>query len=90
MFRFKKSVRVPYKRQGYIYFTSLRYEELDEDKRETIRKLCRECGGRYSKALFEAVTTERSRGYICDTNYISRDTLKRMMKAYYERFPKEL
>lgn len=87
MFRFKESVKVSYKRQGYIYFTSLRYNELDDEKKQVIRKLCRECGGAYSKALFKAVTTETSDDLICDTHYISKSTLARMKREYYERFP---
>ena len=90
MFRFKAGIKVSYKRQGYIYFTSLRYEELSDEKQRRIRQLCRECGGQHSKALFTAVTTETSIDLICDSNYISRETLKRMKKAYYEKFPKEL
>lgn len=90
MFRFKESIRVPYKRQGYIYFTSLRYDELDKEKQRKIRTLCRECGGAYSKALFKAVTTETSLDFICDTHYISKATLYRMIREYYERFPQSL
>ena len=90
MFRFKESVRVSYKRQGYIYFTSLRYDELDEGRQRKIRELCRECGGAHSKALFRAVTTETSEDLICDDHYISKSTLSRMKREYYERFPQEL
>lgn len=90
MFRFKESVKVSYKRQGYIYFTSLRYDELDEGRQKKIRALCRECGGANRKALFEAVTTETSEDLICDTHYISKSTLYRMKREYYERFPKNL
>ena len=90
MFRFKESVKVSYKRQGYIYFTSLRYDELDEEKKRVIRKLCRECGGTYSKALFKAVTTETPDDLICDTHYISKSTLYRMKREYYERFPRDM
>lgn len=90
MFRYKAGIKVSYKRQGYIYFTSLRYSELSDEKQKEIRRLCRECGGQHSKALFTAVTTETSVGLICDTHYIGRETLKRMKKTYYERFPKDL
>ncbi len=90
MFRFKAGINVSYARQGYIYFTSLRYNELHEDKQRKIRQLCRECGGQHSKALFTAVTTETPINLICDTNYIGATTLKRMKKIYYERFPKDL
>lgn len=90
MFRYKAGIKVPYTRQGYIYFTSLRFNELSEQKQRAIRRLCRECGGQYSKALFTAVTTETPINLICDTHYISRETLKRVKKTYYERFPKDL
>ena len=90
MFRFKESVKVPYKRQGYIYFTSLNYDNLDKGKQRKIMQLCRECGGAYSKALFKAVTTETPLGIICDTHYISKATLSRIVREYYERFPQEL
>lgn len=90
MFRFKESVKVSYIRQGYIYFTSLRYDELDERQQKKIHKLCRECGGAYSKALFTAVTTETSDDLICDAHFISKSTLSRMKREYYERFPMKL
>ena len=87
MFRFKQGVKVSYKRQGYIYFTSLRYDELDEGKQRKIRKLCRECGGTYSQALFTAVTTDTPTDIICEDYYISKSTLSRMVREYYIRFP---
>ena len=90
MFRFKAGIKVPYSRQGYIYFTSLRFKELSEEKQNKIRQLCRECGGQYRKALFTAVTTETPRDIICDRYYISKETLKRILRQYYESFPKEL
>ena len=90
MFRYKAGIKVSYERQGCIYFTSLRYSELPEEKKREIRRLCRECGGQHSKALFTAVTTETPIDLICDTHYISSTTLKRMKKNYYEKFPKEL
>ena len=90
MFRFKAGIDVPYARQGYIYFVSLRYSELNEDKQRKIRRLCKECGGQHSGALFTAVTTETPVNLICDTNYISKSTLQRMLREYYERFPMKL
>ena len=87
MFRFKESVKVSYVRQGYIYFTSRRYEELDESRQRRIRRLCRECGGTYSKALFAAMTTDTPTDIICENYYISKSTLSRMVREYYERFP---
>lgn len=90
MFRFKESVKVPYKRQGYIHFVSLNYDNLTKEQQHKIITLCRECGGTHSKALFKAVTTETPIDFICDTHYISKATLHRIMREYYERFPQSL
>ena len=90
MFRFKAGINVSYARQGYIYFTSLRYNELHEDKQRKIRQLCQECGGQHSKALFEAVTTETPVDLVCDRHYISRSTYNKILREYYERFPMKL
>lgn len=90
MFRYKAGVNVSYIRQGYIYFTSLRYGELQEDKQRKIRQLCHECGGEHSKALFEAVTTETPVDLICDKHYISKTTYNKIIRKYYEKFPLKL
>lgn len=36
MFRYKRGVKADYNRQGYIYFTSRRYRELDEAAQQKI------------------------------------------------------
>jgi len=58
MFRYKRGVKADYNRQGYIYFTSRRYRELDEAAQQKILNLCLEHGGEYYQALFEFVTTD--------------------------------
>ena len=52
MFRYKRGVKADYNRQGYIYFTSRRYRELDEAAQQKILNLCLEHGGEYYQALF--------------------------------------
>ena len=44
MFRYKRGVKADYNRQGYIYFTSRRYRELDEAAQQKILNLCLEHG----------------------------------------------
>lgn len=90
MFRFKKSIKVPYDRQGYIYFLSRSYQSLPTRRQEKIRELCREYGGEYSKALFEFVTTDAGATAVCQRNHLSQSTLERVVKKYYEGFPKKL
>ena len=75
-----------YDRQGYIYFVSRLYKELPQDDQEHIRRLCAECGGEYRDALFEFVTTDASATALCMRHYISKPTLYRCVKKYYENF----
>lgn len=90
MFRYKKSINVPYDRQGYIYFLSRSYRELPERRQEGIRKLCEECGGEYSQALLEFVTTSAGAAAVCLRHHLSESTLERVVKKYYEAFPRRL
>lgn len=90
MFRFKSGIKVGYIRQGYIYFVSLLYGELDKERRRVIDSLCRECGGEYWRALREFVTTKTSATKICDEYFLSESTLHRAVRRYYEGFPKWL
>lgn len=87
MYRFKQGVKVKYDRQGYIYFVSRLYKDLPEEKRAAIRQHCRDCAGEYHKALFEFVTRDTTATAIELKYYISRATLYRVVRRYYEEFP---
>lgn len=89
-FRYKKSIRLPYHRQGYIYFISRRYKDLPKAKREKIEAHCRRVGREYWAALFEFVTSDAGGVAICTRNYISESTLQRVVKQYYEEFPTDI
>ena len=90
MFRHKKSVKVSYNRQGYIYFVSLMYRELPPRAQQQILDLCIRCGGEHYRALFEFVTTEAGAVAVAMRHYISPETLHRLVRKYYESFPKTL
>ena len=90
MFRYKKSIPVSYDRQGYIYFTSRFYHELPSWAQQKILNLCLECGGEYYQALFEFVTTDAGATGVCTRHYLSRSTLERVVRKYYENFPARL
>lgn len=90
MYRYKRGVNADYNRQGYIYFLSRQYAKLSREKQAEILRLCREAGGEYARALFEFVTTDTTAAAICMRHYISKATLYRTVKKYYEEFPKEL
>ena len=90
MFRFKSSVPVSYDRQGYIYFASRLYKEMPQRTQQAIVNLCMECGGEYHQALFEFVTTDAGATNVCMRHHLSRSTLERAVRKYYERFPREI
>ena len=85
-FRYKRSIPIDYDTQGYIYFTSRRFKDLSKEKRETIRRLCREAGGEHEEALFLFVTTDMGAVEVCGRFYISESTLERAVKRYYLAF----
>ena len=77
-------------RQMYIYSVSRLYKELSERNRKTIRELCNECGAEYSAALFEFVTTDTTATALEFKYHLSKPTLYRIVKKYYESFPEEI
>lgn len=90
MFRFKKAIAVEYNRQGLIYFMSRAYKTLSTAQQKKILNLCAECGGEHHQALFEFVTTDVGATAVCMEHHLSRSTMERMVRKYYERFPKRL
>jgi len=90
MFRYKKGIKANYDKQGYVYFASRRYKELPAETRTVIRNICKTAGGEYSAALFEFVTTDITATALTMKYYISRATLYRIVRKYYEEFLKTL
>jgi len=90
VFRFKRSIPLPYVRQGYIYFISRKYNELTQRQRERIDGLCAEAGGEYAAALLEFVTTDKGEVAICLKHHVSDQTLRRCVRRYYLAFPERL
>lgn len=90
MFRYKKSIPVPYTVQGYIYFSSRMYAALDAEQQKKILNLCLETGGEHYQALFEFVTTDAGATAVCRKHFLSQSTLERVVKKYYVRLAEEL
>lgn len=90
MFRYRSGIKVDYDRQGYIYFTSRLFSDLSYRDREKIRKLCEKCAGEDAPALLEYVTTDTTATAVCMKYYISKSTLYRSVRKYYENFPDKL
>ena len=90
MFRYKRSIPVSEDKQGYAYYASRLYSQMDRKGREAIHRLCQAAGGEYSEALLEFVTTDATATAICQRHFLSRSTLYRAVRRYYEFFPDPL
>jgi hypothetical protein len=91
VFRYRRSIRASYNRQGYIYFISKHYKALEPSKKAVIVELCKQVCGDNWQALLERVTTGASSVEICRKHNIqSWTTIDRAVTAYYEQFPERL
>lgn len=59
-FKKLRGVRLPEKKQMLIRSICLNYRDRPKYEQEKIKRLCENCGGAYSAALFEIMTTEHS------------------------------
>ncbi len=90
MFRFRQGVKIGYDRQGYVYFVSRCYKQLPKMQQAKIRRLCADCGGPHGDALLEFVTTDTTATAVTMKYYLSRATLYRIVRKYYEKFPRNI
>lgn len=89
-FRYRHGTRISYNRQGFLYFYTKLYRKLREPERRMIDRAAHRAGKAYWNALLEFVTTDKSATEIEMQHYISRATLYRAVKAYYELLDREL
>ena len=87
MFKKKKSIKLPYIKQGLIYFTCINYKDLPNEVQEKISNLCFLVAGEDYAALFELLT-DRYKGLelIASEHYISERRLSDYRKRFYESF----
>lgn len=86
-FRYKRGIRLPQRRQEYIYAASRLYCELNPERQAVIRRLCDDAGGEYADALLEFVTTDASATALEMRHHVSKATLYRAVRRYYMKFP---
>lgn len=85
-FRKLRGVNLPEEKQGYIRYTCLNYNTQPKWVRKKIHRLCDTCGGEYSHALFEVMTTRRSITEIALTHAVSESVIYDRRKAFYEKW----
>lgn len=89
MFKKYRSIRVPYKKQGLIYFLCVNIKEMPPDVRNAALNLCAELGGEDSKALYEFITNEsRNACGVSQKYFVNEKRLHRLRKEFYEEWHK--
>ena len=86
MFKKIRSLNMSYKKQGYIYFTCLNYQNLSDQQQREILNLCLKAGGEHYGALFELVTSDIGVRKAASKHYISESTLHRIRNKFYSEW----
>ena len=85
MFKKRRGIKLPYNKQGLIYFTCVNHRDMPEHIQDKIADLCDEVGGEYSEALYKVVTdSNRSVRSLAIEYHTSERTLYRCRKKFYE------
>jgi len=85
-FRKLRGVDLPEEKQGLIRYICLNEAHQPRRVREKIQRLCEECGGAYSAALWDVMCTEKSIVAIAREHYVSESKLYQLRKEFYENW----
>lgn len=86
MFKKRRGIKLPYNKQGLIYFTCMNYYDMPDDVQQRIVQLCNEVGGEdYADVLFAVITdSTKSIRALSMEYHISEMSLYRYRKKFYE------
>lgn len=88
-FKKMRGIKLPYKKQGMIYFTCQNIQECSEETQEHIKELCREIAGADYEALFAVLTSETETVRSVATRYyVAERKLYQLRKSFYEAWKK--
>lgn len=79
-----KGVKVPYERQGLIYFTCRNFATQPVTVREKILRLVENHGGEYADALFDHLTQGTSVVALSQIWYVDAKVIYTIRKRFYE------
>lgn len=85
-FKKLRGVSLPVEKQLLIRAICLNYDDRPQWEQKKIVRLCDECGGAYSAALFEIMTTQQSVTAISLKHHVSETVLYDIRKNFYMRW----
>ena len=74
-FKYRKSMKLTYRQQGYVFFRCQNIGKLTESEQREIRAACDKTD--YGDAVYEYITTDAESVYICNRYYLSHTLLAR-------------
>ena len=87
MFKKLRGIKLPYNKQGLIYFTCMNVKTLSEEERQRVSELCREVAGGYAEALYTMLTDNTKNVHaVALKYYTSESQLYRWRKKFYEKW----
>ena len=72
-FKYRKSMKLSYRQQGYIFFRCQMVGKLATEEQRIIKEACDKTG--FGDAVYEYITTDASSVYISQKHYISEKWL---------------
>ena len=86
MFKKRRGIKLPYNKQGLIYFACANYNDMPDAVQKKIRYLCQEVGGDdYANVIYAMVTnSNKSIRALAIEYHISEMSLYRYRKKFYE------
>ena len=60
MVKKRRGIKLPYNKQGLIYFTCINEKDMSDEDKEKLKKICMEVAGEeYAEALYAMVTDDK-------------------------------
>ena len=85
MFKKRKGIKLPYNKQGLIYFSCVNHNDMPNDVKQKIVNLCNEVGKEHAEVLFEVVTnSNKSIRALAMDYHISESQLYYYRRKFYE------
>ena len=89
VFKKRRGIRLPYNKQGLIYFTCVNIADMPDEVQQKIKKLCEVVGKDYADVLYKVVTdSNRSIRSLSMEYHISETQLYHYRKKFYEMWEK--
>lgn len=85
MFKKRRGIKLPYNKQGLIYFSCVNHNDMPDDVKQKIVNLCNDVGKEHAEVLFEVVTnSNKSIRALAMDYHISESQLYYYRRKFYE------